>query len=114
VAVGIVRFLNNAQGPVIGDVQAGCPIAPTELESPIIRPRLRVAAARCFALRRPSSWHDSALTDGPKTQALKRPRRLSRVTSATAFNHPSVGVEEFEFARCADVADNEGPLADAP
>jgi TetR/AcrR family transcriptional regulator, lmrAB and yxaGH operons repressor len=47
-AVGIVRFLDVAQGSATGDTFAGCPIAPTALESPIIRPRLRVTAARCF------------------------------------------------------------------
>jgi TetR/AcrR family transcriptional repressor of lmrAB and yxaGH operons len=46
--VGVVRFLDIAQGSVAGDPCAGCPIAPTALESPIISPRLRVAAARCF------------------------------------------------------------------
>ena len=49
VAVGIERFLDIAQGSVAGDACAGCPVAPTALESPIISPRLRVAAARCFA-----------------------------------------------------------------
>jgi TetR/AcrR family transcriptional repressor of lmrAB and yxaGH operons len=46
--VGVVRFLDIAQGSVAGDPCAGCPVAPTALESPIISPRLRVAAARCF------------------------------------------------------------------
>jgi len=47
--VGIGRFLDMAEGPVNGEACAGCPIAPTALESPIISPRLRAAAARCFA-----------------------------------------------------------------
>jgi TetR/AcrR family transcriptional repressor of lmrAB and yxaGH operons len=47
-AVGIGRFLDIAQGSVAGDACAGCPISPTALESPIISPRLRAAAARCF------------------------------------------------------------------
>ena len=47
-AVGVVRFLDIAQGSVAGDACAGCPISPTALESPIISPRLRAAAARCF------------------------------------------------------------------
>jgi TetR/AcrR family transcriptional regulator, lmrAB and yxaGH operons repressor len=46
--VGLARFLDMAQGAVAGDACAGCPIAPTALESPIISPRLRAAAARCF------------------------------------------------------------------
>src|ERR1700735_2034134 len=37
-----------AAGPVAGEPCPGCPVAPTALESPIISPRLRAAAARCF------------------------------------------------------------------
>ena len=47
-AIGVTRFLEIAAGPVAGEPCPGCPIAPTALESPIISPRLRVAAARCF------------------------------------------------------------------
>ena len=47
-ALGLVRFLEAAEGPVTEDRCPGCPIAPTALESPIINPRLRAAAARCF------------------------------------------------------------------
>jgi TetR/AcrR family transcriptional repressor of lmrAB and yxaGH operons len=47
-AVGVVRFLDVAEGPVGGEACPGCPIAPTALESPIISPRLRATAARCF------------------------------------------------------------------
>src|ERR1700722_3652547 len=47
-ALGVVRFLDAAEGPVAGEPCLGCPIAPTALESPIISPRLRAAAARCF------------------------------------------------------------------
>jgi TetR/AcrR family transcriptional repressor of lmrAB and yxaGH operons len=47
-ALGISRFLDMAVGPVAGESCPGCPIAPTALESPIINPRLRAAAARCF------------------------------------------------------------------
>ncbi|MGH7725302.1 MAG: TetR/AcrR family transcriptional regulator [Candidatus Eiseniibacteriota bacterium] len=47
--VGIGRFLDIARKPVAGDDCPGCPIAPTALESPIISPRLRDVAARCFA-----------------------------------------------------------------
>ena len=45
---GLVRFLDIAGGATTGEQCAGCPIAPTALESPIISPRLRAAAARCF------------------------------------------------------------------
>jgi TetR/AcrR family transcriptional repressor of lmrAB and yxaGH operons len=46
--VGLARFLDMAEGAVAGEACAGCPIAPTALESPIISPRLRATAARCF------------------------------------------------------------------
>jgi TetR/AcrR family transcriptional repressor of lmrAB and yxaGH operons len=45
---GVCRFLDMAAGPVGGEVCPGCPVAPTALESPIVSPRLRAAAARCF------------------------------------------------------------------
>jgi TetR/AcrR family transcriptional repressor of lmrAB and yxaGH operons len=45
---GLVRFLDIAREAATGDQCAGCPIAPTALESPIISPRLRAVAARCF------------------------------------------------------------------
>src|SRR4029077_12586837 len=45
-ALGVIRFLDIAEG--LGGDCPGCPIAPTALESPIISPRLRSAAARCF------------------------------------------------------------------
>jgi len=47
-ALGVTRFLDMAAGPVAGEPCPGCPIAPTALESPIINPRLRAAAERCF------------------------------------------------------------------
>jgi TetR/AcrR family transcriptional repressor of lmrAB and yxaGH operons len=47
-ALGVVRFLEVAEGPIAGELCPGCPVAPTALESPIISPRLRAAAARCF------------------------------------------------------------------
>jgi TetR/AcrR family transcriptional repressor of lmrAB and yxaGH operons len=47
-ALGLGRFLDIAQESVAGDAFAGCPVSPTALESPIISPRLRSTAARCF------------------------------------------------------------------
>jgi TetR/AcrR family transcriptional regulator, lmrAB and yxaGH operons repressor len=47
-ALGVIRFLDIAEGPAGADICPGCPIAPTALESPIISPRLREAAAQCF------------------------------------------------------------------
>ncbi len=45
---GVVRFLDIAQEAAIDEQYVGCPVAPTALESPIISPRLRTVAARCF------------------------------------------------------------------
>lgn len=47
-AEGVIRFLDFAWGTASGGECPGCPIAPTALESPIIHPRLRAVAARCF------------------------------------------------------------------
>jgi TetR/AcrR family transcriptional repressor of lmrAB and yxaGH operons len=47
-ALGVTRFLEMAAGPIAGEPCPGCPVAPTALESPIISPRLRAVAARCF------------------------------------------------------------------
>jgi TetR/AcrR family transcriptional repressor of lmrAB and yxaGH operons len=52
-ALGVVLFLDMAEGPVGGEPCPGCPIAPTALESPIVSPRLRAVAARCF-----DQWED--------------------------------------------------------
>jgi TetR/AcrR family transcriptional repressor of lmrAB and yxaGH operons len=66
---GLCRFLDMAAGPVGGEVCPGCPVAPTALESPIVSPRLRVAAARCFerweslvvARLRSDAWPEDSL-----------------------------------------------------
>jgi TetR/AcrR family transcriptional regulator, lmrAB and yxaGH operons repressor len=47
--LGIVAFLDVAAGLDDGQSIPGCPVAPTALESAILNPRLRSAAARCFA-----------------------------------------------------------------
>jgi TetR/AcrR family transcriptional repressor of lmrAB and yxaGH operons len=49
-AEGICRFIDMAEGPPGGEACPGCPVAPTALESPIVSPRLRATAARCFDL----------------------------------------------------------------
>jgi TetR/AcrR family transcriptional repressor of lmrAB and yxaGH operons len=46
--VGVGRFLDMSAEIFTDDGCGGCPVAPTALESPLISPRLRVAAARCF------------------------------------------------------------------
>jgi TetR/AcrR family transcriptional repressor of lmrAB and yxaGH operons len=76
---GVVRFLDIAQGAAIDEQCAGCPVAPTALESPIISPRLRAVAARCFdqwealiATRlRADGWPEGSLsTAAPAALAL--------------------------------------------
>ena len=67
---GVVRFLDIAQGAAIDEQCAGCPVAPTALESPIISPRLRAVAARCFdqwealiaARLRADGWPEDSLS----------------------------------------------------
>lgn len=71
VALGVVRFLDVATGPAGEDTCRGCPIAPTALESPIISPRLREVAARCFdewerliaAQLRVAGWPEASVGD---------------------------------------------------
>jgi TetR/AcrR family transcriptional repressor of lmrAB and yxaGH operons len=66
---GVVRFLDLAWGTRKRCV--GCPIAPTALESPIISPRLRAVAARCFneqealiaARLRADGWPDPSASE---------------------------------------------------
>jgi len=67
---GVVRFLDIAQEAAIDEQCAGCPVAPTALESPIISPRLRAVAARCFdqwealiaARLRADGWPEDSLS----------------------------------------------------
>ena len=69
--LGVTRFLDMAQGPVADGTCPGCPIAPTALESPIISPRLRAVAARCFdewegliaARLRADGWPEASVTE---------------------------------------------------
>jgi TetR/AcrR family transcriptional regulator, lmrAB and yxaGH operons repressor len=69
-AEGIARFLDVAQEASSGDQRLGCPVAPTALESPIISPRLREVAARCFdrwegliaARLRADGWPENSLS----------------------------------------------------
>jgi TetR/AcrR family transcriptional regulator, lmrAB and yxaGH operons repressor len=68
---GIALFLDIAAQAGDGAACPGCPIAPTALESPIISPRLRAAAARCFdqwegliaARLRVEDWPEAAVTE---------------------------------------------------
>jgi TetR/AcrR family transcriptional regulator, lmrAB and yxaGH operons repressor len=68
---GLVAFLDVAAG----EPAPGCPIAPTALESPIISPRLRAAAAGCFdtweeliaARLRLDGWPDDLVAETAST-----------------------------------------------
>ena len=70
-ALGVIRFLDVAAGPAGDGACPGCPIAPTALESPIISPRLREAAARCFeqwegliaARLRAAGWPEASVAE---------------------------------------------------
>jgi TetR/AcrR family transcriptional repressor of lmrAB and yxaGH operons len=72
---GVCRFLDMAEGPVGGNACPGCPIAPTALESPIVSPRLRAAAARCFdqwetliaARLRDDGWPEGSVAEAAST-----------------------------------------------
>jgi TetR/AcrR family transcriptional repressor of lmrAB and yxaGH operons len=67
---GVARFLDIAQEATIDEQCVGCPVAPTALESPIISPRLRAVAARCFdqwetliaARLRADGWPEDSLS----------------------------------------------------
>ena len=79
---GVVRFLDIAQGAAIGEQCAGCPVAPTALESPIISPRLHAVAARCFDQWEALIAERLARTNGPKTRSRRRPRQHSPSSKA--------------------------------
>jgi TetR/AcrR family transcriptional regulator, lmrAB and yxaGH operons repressor len=67
---GVARFLDIAQEAAIDEQCVGCPVAPTALESPIVSPRLRAVAARCFdqwealiaARLRADGWPEDSLS----------------------------------------------------
>jgi TetR/AcrR family transcriptional repressor of lmrAB and yxaGH operons len=48
VGAGVARFLDMVAEMLTDDPCAGCPVAPTALESPILGARVHAAAARCF------------------------------------------------------------------
>ena len=80
-ALGLARFLEVAEGPVTEDRCPGCPIAPTALESPIISPRLRAAAARCFdqwegliaARLRADGWPEASVAETASAADISLP-----------------------------------------
>jgi TetR/AcrR family transcriptional repressor of lmrAB and yxaGH operons len=102
-ALGVIRFIDIAAGSAAEDTCPGCPITPTALESPIISPRLREAATRCFdewerliaAQLRADGWPEASVAEtASATLALiegalmlarvsGRVRHLSNAKSAT-------------------------------
>ncbi|MGC2191792.1 MAG: TetR/AcrR family transcriptional regulator [Candidatus Dormiibacterota bacterium] len=110
VAIGIDRFLDIAQGSVVGDACAGCPVAPTALESPIISPRLRVAAARCFAQwealiaarLRADGWPEDSVTEAASAA-------LALIEGALLLARVSGQVSHLASAKLAALAIFGGP-----
>jgi TetR/AcrR family transcriptional repressor of lmrAB and yxaGH operons len=76
---GICRFLDLAQEATAEGDCPGCPIAPTALESPIVSPRLRVAAARCF-----KEW-ESLVAARLRTDGWTEPAALETASAALAL-----------------------------
>jgi TetR/AcrR family transcriptional repressor of lmrAB and yxaGH operons len=68
---GLATFIDIAADPDADGTCPGCPIAPTALEAPIISPRLRATATRCFeswegliaARLRSDGWPEAAVTE---------------------------------------------------
>jgi len=68
---GLAAFIDIAATPDVDGSCPGCPIAPTALEAPIISPRLRAAATRCFenwqgliaARLRSDGWPEATVTE---------------------------------------------------
>jgi TetR/AcrR family transcriptional repressor of lmrAB and yxaGH operons len=111
--LGISRFLDIAEGPGGEEACPGCPIAPTALESPIISPRLRAVAARCFerwegliaARLRADGWPEDSVAEAASTALalVEGALLLARVTgqgshlanakraAASLFSEPAVG-----------------------
>lgn len=113
VAVGIDRFLDIAQESVAGDACAGCPVAPTALESPIISPRLQVAAAQCFAQwealiaarLRADGWPEGSVTEAASAA-------LALIEGALLLARVSGQVRHLASAKLAAVAIFGAPPAD--
>ena len=76
---GVARFLDIAHKAAIDDHHVGCPVAPTALESPIISPRLRAVATRCF-----DQWED-LIADRLREDGWPEDSRSSAASAALAL-----------------------------
>jgi TetR/AcrR family transcriptional regulator, lmrAB and yxaGH operons repressor len=116
-ALGVIRFLDMAAGPVGGKACPGCPVAPTALESPIINPRLRAAAARCFnqwegliaARLRADRWpEEAAVETGSAALALiEGALLLARVSGQVSHLANAKRAAAFLLAAPGPVGDGE-------
>jgi TetR/AcrR family transcriptional repressor of lmrAB and yxaGH operons len=110
---GVARFLDIAGGAATGDHCAGCPIAPTALESPIISPRLRAVAARCFddwealiaARLRADGWPDGSAPEAASAA-------LALIEGALLLARVSGQLSHLVHAKRAALALLATPLAD--
>lgn len=104
-AVGVTRFLDVAARPVGGEPCPGCPVAPTALESPIISPRLRAVAARCFdqwqaliaARLRADGWPEGAVPEMASAA-------LALIEGALLLARVSGQLSHLEYAKHAALA----------
>jgi TetR/AcrR family transcriptional repressor of lmrAB and yxaGH operons len=104
-AVGICRFLDIAQGPVGGEACPGCPVAPTALESPIVSPRLRAVAARCFDLWESviaARLRDDGWPEGSVAEAASA--ALALIEGALLLARVSGQVSHLAYAKSAAVS----------
>jgi TetR/AcrR family transcriptional regulator, lmrAB and yxaGH operons repressor len=109
---GVVRFLDIAWGAATEQC-AGCPIAPTALESPIISPRLRSVAARCFdeqealiaARLRADGWSDSSASEAASAA-------LALIEGALLLGRVSGQLSHLAHAKRAALALLAGPPAE--
>jgi len=109
---GVVRFLDIAWGAAMEQC-AGCPIAPTALESPIISPRLRAVAARCFdeqealiaARLRADGWPDGCALEAASAA-------LALIEGALLLGRVSGQLSHLAHAKRAALALLAGPPAE--
>jgi TetR/AcrR family transcriptional repressor of lmrAB and yxaGH operons len=91
VQAGLAKFIDAAARPGVDGSCPGCPIAPTALEAPIISPRLRATATRCFenwqaliaARLQAEGWPDATLqeTASAALALIEGALLLARVTA---------------------------------
>jgi TetR/AcrR family transcriptional regulator, lmrAB and yxaGH operons repressor len=112
-ALGVTRFLDMAGALGGEELCPGCPIAPTALESPIISPRLRAAAARCFdqwegliaARLRADGWPEDSVTEAASAA-------LALVEGALLLARVSGQVSHLAHAKGAALSLLAGPVVE--